>query len=392
MTGSIAIDVAIGLVFIYLLYSLLATVIGEIVASVFALRARNLQDAIGKMLNDDKKETSKFKAYFKSIWLSVSKIFYNKHEGLVEKFYEEPSIKYLAKNSRIKKPSYISPATFAQTLINMMEDKGEGTTPVDKIKAVLLGNAHETKSEKYDAINQYIAEQSKKGFDTLKLEELQNVANGKADDPPFICGETKKHLSNLLKNSNDDLVKFKVQLENWYDETMQRATGWYKRKSQFILFVIGLVIAISFNVNTLYIAKTMSKDDVAREQLVQMAVNYQKEHPDGIPNDTDKKTLKQLLEVKDSIEKDIQIANSIVSLGWTKNDAIDKAYYRPFYCFLCEKDAMMNMLGWLITALAISLGATFWFDLLNKLVNLRTSLAASKNQESRKDSEEDIKG
>jgi len=386
MTGNIAIDVAIGLVFIYLLYSLLATVIGEIIASVFALRARNLQDAIGKMLNDDKEEPSKFKAWFKSLWLSVTKIFYNKQEGLVEKFYEEPSIKYLAKNSRIKKPSYISPATFSQTLMNIMEEEGEGATPVDKIKAVLSGDVQRTKAEKFDAISQFITEESKKGLGTLKLEELQNVAEDHINQLPLICADTRKHLSNLLRNSNDDLVKFKQQLENWFDETMERATGWYKRKNQFILFSIGLIIAISFNVNTLYIAKALSKDDVAREQLVQMAINYQKGHPDGVQDSTDKKTFSELLEVKKTIEKDIQLANSIVSLGWTENGVTDKAYYRPFYCFLCEKAAFMNMLGWLLTALAISLGATFWFDLLNKLVNLRSSLAASKNPESDKDS------
>ena len=31
----------------------------------------------------------------------------------------------------------------------------------------------------------------------------------------------------------------------------------------------------------------------------------------------------------------------------------------------------INILGWLITALAVSLGAPFWFDLLNRLVKLR---------------------
>ncbi len=31
--------------------------------------------------------------------------------------------------------------------------------------------------------------------------------------------------------------------------------------------------------------------------------------------------------------------------------------------------------GWLLTALALSLGAPFWFDLLNKVVNVRHGIA-----------------
>ena len=360
MTGNIAIDVAIGLVFIYLLYSLLATVIGEIIASVFALRARNLQDAIGKMLNDDTEESTKFKAFFKSIWQSISKIFNNKQSGFVEAFYKQPSIKYLSHNSQIRKPSYISPATFSQTLLNIMEDEGKGDSSIDRIKAVLSGELQGT-----------------------------NVGNDHSTQSPLICDETRKHLSNLLRSSNDDLAKFKLQLESWFDETMERATGWYKRKNQFILFSIGLVIAISFNVNTLYIGKALSKDDLAREQLVQMAVNYQNKNPEVIQDSTDKKALKELLAVKDSLEKDIQIANSIVSLGWEKMKGIDKNYYNDVCHNIDDLSAWKNLLGWILTALAISLGATFWFDLLNKLVNLRSSLAAPKPRKSDKESKKE---
>jgi hypothetical protein len=54
MFNSVALDVVIGLIFIYLLYSLLATVISEMIASVLGLRARNLKVAINRMLNDEK--------------------------------------------------------------------------------------------------------------------------------------------------------------------------------------------------------------------------------------------------------------------------------------------------------------------------------------------------
>ena len=357
MTGNIAIDVTIGLVFIYLLYSLLATVIGEIIASVFALRARNLQDAIGKMLNDDTEESSKFKAFFISIWQSISKIFNNKQSGFAAIFYKQPSIKYLSKNSRLKKPSYIKPSTFSQTLMNIMEDEGKGDSSLDKIKDLLSGDVQGSKA-----------------------------GNDNSNQSLLICSETRKHLSNLLRNSDNDLKTFKLQLENWFDETMERATGWYKRKNQFILFSIGLIIAMSFNVNTFYIAKTLSKDDVAREQLVQLAVDYQNKNPEVVQDSANKKALKELLAVRKRIKNDIQIANSIVSLGWEKGKGIDENYYKDVCHDFWNPNAWKNLLGWILTALAISLGATFWFDLLNKMVKLRSSLSPESAKESEKGS------
>ncbi|HRI22224.1 MAG TPA: hypothetical protein PLA68_14780, partial [Panacibacter sp.] len=45
---------------------------------------------------------------------------------------------------------------------------------------------------------------------------------------------------------------------------------------------------------------------------------------------------------------------------------------------------LKSIFGWLITALALSLGAPFWFDLLNKLMKLRSSVAPSANDDKQK--------
>jgi len=348
MTGNIALDVAIGLVFIYLLYSLLTTIICEIIASVFALRARNLQDAISKMLVDDNDESSKLITYIKSIWHSIKKIFCNKPTGLAKDFYNQPSIKYLSKNNRIKKPSYIGADNFSQTLINILEESGTGGSQIEKIKNVLSS----------DLIND----------------------------------ETKKHISNLLKNSKDDIEEFKANLESWFDQTMERAIGWYKRKNQLVLFLVGLTIAICFNVNTFYIAKTLSKDDKARSQLVELANSYQKEHQALQSTTSDSagvERIQELLSVKDSIQKDIQVANYIIGLGWKPNNLIDQGYYKSVLKHPGSGNAWSNLLGWIVTALALSMGATFWFDLLNKMVNLRTSLASSPKSKTKGDKQKD---
>ena len=61
MLDSVVLDIVIGLVFIYLLYSLLATIIQEIIASYFGFRAKILERAVFRMLEDENKFASRFK-------------------------------------------------------------------------------------------------------------------------------------------------------------------------------------------------------------------------------------------------------------------------------------------------------------------------------------------
>ena len=66
--------------------------------------------------------------------------------------------------------------------------------------------------------------------------------------------------------------------------------------------------------------------------------------------------------------RNIAEVNQVMGLGWSAAD---------------DNFGWLSIPGWLITALAISLGAPFWFDLLNKLMKLRSSVAASSTTKSK---------
>src|SRR6187549_394716 len=98
MFGSTTLDIVIGLILVYLLYSLLVTILGEIVSTNLGIRARMLQKAIERMLNDDdegpgKKKPGRLKAFF----ITEPKDFKDTFTG---KFYTYPSMKYLARGKR----------------------------------------------------------------------------------------------------------------------------------------------------------------------------------------------------------------------------------------------------------------------------------------------------
>ena len=234
-------DIVIGLVFVYLLYSLLATILAELIASWFGIKARMLRQAIERMLNDRYYEDTGrnwYQKLFHPLAIFVLYEFKEFKTSMAGQFYRQPSIKYLAKektNSKglfnSKKPSYLRPDNFSETLIQMLKSRGAGATDEQKI-----------------------------GF-SLRFNSLQIQPN------------SLKQIRNLFADAGGNPDKFKEKLNQWYNEMMERLSGWFKRKIQFFLFIIGLAMAIAFNVDSIAIAKKLAKDKNAREQLVQMAIS-----------------------------------------------------------------------------------------------------------------------
>ncbi len=317
MTGSIAIDVALGLVFIYTLYSLLATTLVELIATVFQTRARFLEKGIRRMLDDDTQPV------------------------FAKEFYQMPLIKYMASGfwKIFNKPSYLKARNFSQALLQLLKDQpADGTTTLDKIRTV--------------------------------LEAKQDTHTG-------------KYLLNLLDDAENDLEKFKEKLETWYDDTMERVSGWYKRRISLITFIVGLILATIFNVDTMQIVNKLSKDPKAREQYVQLAGQLAADTA-IVKVDSIKGTLIENLNTLQSYatQSSSVLGNKRINCtsDTTATTAMQNGKDTP--CRHCYLKALWysswdNFWGCLITAIALSLGAPFWFDLLNKIVKLRSSLGAA---------------
>lgn len=62
-----------------------------------------------------------------------------------------------------------------------------------------------------------------------------------------------------VPNVANDKAKFRGLMENWYEDQMDRVAGWYKLKLTFLIFIIGLVIACTFNVDTIRLTTDLSK-------------------------------------------------------------------------------------------------------------------------------------
>lgn len=332
MLNNSAFDIVIGLVFIYLLYSLLGSLLLEITITNIGLRGFFLRKTIFRMLNNN----------------------------LIEFFYKHPMIKNLAVNSLFSNenfPSYLDKSIFSKVLIDLLQGK----------------------------------DFSYNDRDTLVAKIQQSLDSGKTLwGNKEIQDETLIIFKSIWSESNNDVDKFRHLLEEWYENMMGYSMDSFKRFNQLILFFYGMAISVFFNLDTLKIAQNLQENPELRQQIVNRADAFVKNHPNlKVELETNKKSIDALASEqvvsKDSLKKVAEaryVALQALSDSLTKQ-AIEISQERLAVGWEGGFNKNFNwrsLFGWLISALAISMGAPFWFDLLNKVMKLKSAVATSEKE------------
>jgi hypothetical protein len=431
MFGLEILDVVIGLMFVYLLLSLLATAINEYLSAVMNLRGKELARGLGRLLDDlDEKDA------LKTAFDGVSDRATASTARLTEQFYNHPLIRQLTTRRGLlfrgfsqepRLPSYIPARTFAQALLDVLGVKEKdanlnallpatGSTPPttstpavpEKAKADAKANLarvlHILRREAPLDVTEHIGEL--KGW-------LEN-ANLPAD--------AKLRLLEGLTSSQTQLQKLHDSVEVWFNNSMDRVSGAYKRTIQGWLFIIGLLIAVWMNADTIDMWRRLEADDELRNAMVRRAeatvaaldttladsaVAAQSDPgPDAVPpstartdspavapppvaapssaaGDTTVSDSAKLAAVRQAranyLASRARLDSMELKLGWTREEAMRIGWTRAdtSYKGTPPRRAPFNgpfwgkIFGLLLTALAISLGAPFWFDLLNKVISIR---------------------
>jgi hypothetical protein len=411
MLGSTVLDVAIGMIFVFLLLSLIASVVQELLASFMQLRAANLLRGIRSLFSGD---TFNGKDLVDSIYTHglVRGLFSDPGHDL-QKTAAQPSanaqgaqgaaetkptkekvpgaeifdwLRYALRgligiepeknvtgvSNQLKLPNYIPSRTFALALIDLLNK--ENKTGADALVSIT---------------------------DSLTKEIEANVGNKAA--------EALHTLALDAAAAKDGLITFQRNVENWYNDGMDRVSGWYKRYTQRVLLVIGFLIAVSFNVSTARVAQTLWFDRDTRDAMSKAADEYVKAHPNppppvangndqpaapptsgagsgaappaggGTPAKTDATDssstpgdlVKKLEESADAFN-DVT-SKTLLPVGW--KHSLD-FYWNAFLADMPGGTwkGVKLLFGWFITACAISLGAPFWFDMLNKIMVVRSTI------------------
>jgi hypothetical protein len=162
-------------------------------------------------------------------------------------------------------------------------------------------------------------------------------------------------------NRQESPAQLRATLERHFDETMNRVSGAYKRRTSLALFLVGLFIAAVGNISVYHIARSLWSDTTTRQAVVQAARNVDPNGIDASDLESVGTTVSQLEEVG-------------VPVGWTDQAKADWGRPRSF-----PLTRVGLIIGWLVTGVLVTLGAPFWFDLLSRLISLRTSGAKPKD-------------
>lgn len=199
------------------------------------------------------------------------------------------------------------------------------------------------------------------------------------------AGPAKQSLTAILTEAAGDLDAFKARVETWYHDSMDRLSGVYKRFTQYLAFWMGFVLAVMLNVSAIEVGRGLWIDDAVREAVVGAAERHirqvelaQPEADAGAQEELGERLQRARQEIRDTTAA---LQALPLPIGWGSlpgrwedvgNDWKDWPGYLR-YPFGYGGLLISLLLGWLITGLAVSLGAPFWFDVLKTFLSIRAS-------------------
>ncbi|MFO1141471.1 MAG: hypothetical protein U1E59_03610 [Amaricoccus sp.] len=185
---------------------------------------------------------------------------------------------------------------------------------------------------------------------------VQGIAKAVGDLPD---GALRDVLRSALTGVGNDLDGFEKAVSAWYDTTQARLSGAYARYQKYVALAFGALLALLLNVDSLQIAQraSLTADHLNQETFdaAEAEVSAGVQSNCKVEGDAQTRCI-----VGEAMDRLTSIDPLLVS--WTE----DEAYNRPTAGLWVYKVA-----GLLLTTLAVSLGAPFWFDLLSMFVNIR---------------------
>jgi hypothetical protein len=295
-------EVIIGMIFTFMLLSLLGTTLNELVSAWRGWRGFYLEEALKRLLEfkDNPEVFNRFKnnALFRQMM---------QHKAILRKS---------------QAPAYLSASNFTSILTNVLKGKDKAIQSVD------------------------------------------DIINGAPDG-----SQLREVLQQLKEEGNTDLEAFKLRMQTWFDDLMGHSSGWYKRHLQFVTFFVGFGIAAVLNADSFQIYAHLTNNAANRQKLALLAESFAAEN-ETLPTTLAPTPPTQPLtggEIKEGVKSFIstpafRTVSNVLGLGWSR----EEFFIRPTAW-------LQRILGWFITALAISLGAPFWFDILKKIITIKST-------------------
>ena len=317
MNIGVIVEVAIGVMFVWILLALITSQMSDWVSSWFKWRSDMLAESIRNILSC---------------------------EGLCEDFYAHPLINGLHSASGTRKPSAIPNKQFAAVVFDIFLHAGTDSSASKKAEPIFK-QLRETIRGVGDPDKKEDAPQgSQKTYDKTKLAH--------ALDTLLV------DVSDEVEKADASLAEARKRIESWYDDAMTRLSGAYKRRLQLATLVIGLAVSFAINADSLAIANSLWTQPLVREALVAQAEQFQ------LPeNQTEGDPLQEALITAGEVQ------GLSVPIGWGVENIPSDA-----------NGWFLKIGGILVSAAAAAQGAPFWFEILRKILDFRSGSGSKKDE------------
>src|SRR6185436_11579338 len=318
MDLTIIIQVAIGIIFVWIILAVITSQIQEWVTSIFVWRANMLEATILQMLGDP---------------------------DLTKKLYSHPLIQGLYSNNGKRKPAGIPEDKFALVLFEQIMNADETAAEV---------------KDTFDKLKQNVAK-----LKTAENHELQNFA---ISLDTLLIGVEQK-----TDDATRAITEARVRVEGWFNNSMERLGGAFRRRMQIIAIVTGILISAVLNVDTTAILTSLWQDPVVRQAVVAQAnqslMDNQQNNQTPVPNQTPEPNQTpapnaQTTDVKE-IAKNIESLSELsLPVGWSFRvaDKDPKTPDDPRDFPSSFGGWMVKLVGILLSGMAAAQGAPYWFD------------------------------
>ena len=182
--------------------------------------------------------------------------------------------------------------------------------------------------------------------------------------------QIRQALTGFMNRADGDIALFQHHLANWFDNGMARVAGGYKRQAQLITFGLALVFSFAFEIDSVYLFRQLWAHPTA---MAGVAMPTSSTEQVGA-------TLKELEKVP------LGLTGGDLRRPLAKFQDPKKSQVEALRDFLLAYLAcyLLALPGLLITAIAALFGAPFWFDLLQRLVQLRGTGAKPRTEQENK--------
>ncbi len=224
MFGSAVLEVAIGIIFIFMLVSVVCSAIGNKISEYFKWRARDLE-------------------------IGIRDYILQGNPGLLATLYRNPLIASLApkdppltkalENTPLRrfihpgeKPINIPPQTFVLGLFDALVPGSSGASTIDDLRNAITNN--------------------------LPL------------NFPL-----RDSLLGLVTNGDQTIDNARTNVEQWFDSAMDQVSSMYKRDMWRLAIVIAFLVVVVLNIDSIAIADRLWRDPSLRATVVQAAQQYE---------------------------------------------------------------------------------------------------------------------